>query len=590
MEELLFFDIEVFKYQSMVVFKNLNGETVRIFTNSLDGLGEYVDKGILTEKGFSNLSKFIEDKTLVGYNNYHYDDYILYAMSIGLSQKIIKKWNDAIIQNDSKVNMKQINNCKTLDCFQQIDVSKPSLKKIEGNMGKMIYESNISFDIDRKLTPSENLESVRYCEYDVLQTIEIYKLRKEDYFEVKDTLIDMMPEHLQEWGYKWNTTSIIGTILAPKRKTRNGRLVSDEMLSTVPKDVQEMWKLLDTTIDYKFDKNDKKRIVNEYNNIIEFGWGGLHGAPKGVYEGHNVKLLDVSSMYPNILIALNGLGEKTPYYKEIMRQRFEYKRSGDNPKMDKSLKLILNTTYGLLNNQFSRLDQPSLAYSICIYGQISLYELTRDLTNVGCRVFNINTDGVAFEPDKNDKWRIVWENWEKKFPLKLDLDEYKYWRQKDVNNYVAVTYDGKIKVKGGDVNKYKHNDSLYFKNYNTRIIDIAIVEKIVYEKDIADTIIENLDKPILYQYILQAGGTYKGTFDNKGNQLQKINRVFASKDGNYEIFKKRQDNGLVKFADAPNKMYLYNGDLEDFTEFREIIDIDWYYQLATHNYNRWKVR
>ena len=43
----------------------------------------------------------------------------------------------------------------SLDCFQQIDVSRPSLKKIEGNMGRMILESSVPFTINRPLTHEE---------------------------------------------------------------------------------------------------------------------------------------------------------------------------------------------------------------------------------------------------------------------------------------------------------------------------------------------------------------------------------------------------------------------------------------------------
>lgn len=35
MDDLLFYDIEVFKYNSMVVFKNIEGETVKVFPLTL---------------------------------------------------------------------------------------------------------------------------------------------------------------------------------------------------------------------------------------------------------------------------------------------------------------------------------------------------------------------------------------------------------------------------------------------------------------------------------------------------------------------------------------------------------------------------
>jgi len=200
---------------------------------------------------------------------------------------------------------------------------------------------------------------------------------------------------------------------------------------------------------------------------------------------------------------------------------------------------------------------------------------------------NINTDGVAYTIDNEYDMRIK-EEWEKEFNLTLGVDRFKTWIQKDVNNYIAVTDTGKIKVKGGDVNKYDENK--YFANNDIRITHIALVDKLVYGKSVAESIIENLDNPLLYQYILQAGSTYKGVVMSKHPDKllnTKINRVFACKDG-IEILKKRQDDGLVKFADAPSQMYLYNGDLSEFKDFKRIVDKQWYVDLVNKNLKRWE--
>lgn len=582
---MLAYDVEVFETQSCVVFKNLEGETVRIFANSLTGLGEYLDSGIIQGLGFEGLKEFISDKTLIGYNNFNYDDYILYAMSIELSQETIKEWNDRIINNDTLVNMKKVS-IETIDCYQQISISKPGLKKIEGNLGKSIIETEVDFTTTRKLTADEWLSVVKYCEYDVLQTINVYKMRN-DYFSSKEKVVEMLPEEIQEKASKWNTTSIIAQLLKPKNKVRSGLLVSDEYLNYVPLEVKDMWLELNKTIDYKF--TQKKVIVKEFGNDIEFGWGGLHGAPQGVYEVRNVKLLDVASMYPNILINFNGLGDKTQMYKDILEYRLQLKHEGKKEEQA-PYKLILNSTYGLLNNQYSAINKPSLAYSICVYGQISLYTLAGMLDAAGCKVFNINTDGVAFEaPDES--YMQVWKNWEKIFNLNLELDEFDYWIQKDVNNYIAVDKKGNIKVKGGDVNKY-HKDN-YFNNNDIRIVDVALVDYIVYGNDISETIVKNLDKPRLYQYVLQAGRTYKGTVDENGSVYQKVNRVFAVKDNEKSVtlFKQRLDDGLVKFADTPDNMMIWNDDLEklDKDYFKKIIDLQWYYDLTMKRLERWKV-
>lgn len=583
---LLFYDVEIFKYNSMVVFKDENGKTVKVFSSSLDGLGELYNDGVITEVGFGKLEEFVTGKTLVGYNNYYYDDYILYAMSKNLDQWIIKEWNDSIINQGSLVGMKKIECCRTLDCFQQIDVSRPSLKKIEGNMGLSIVESDVDFDIDRPLTPSENWETFKYCEYDVESTIKIFNMR-EQYYNSKNKILEMIEdEGLRDRAYKWNTTSIVAQILLSKRKTKSMRLVSDEMMDNVPVEVQDMWRQLDRTIDFKFKK--KKVIVEEFGNVIEFGWGGLHGAPRGVLKQENVKLQDVTSMYPSIIINLEGLGNKTEKYKDILKTSTRLKQEGRKDERE-PYKLILNSTYGLLNNKYSALNNPHLSYSVCIYGQIALYVLCKRLAGIGAEIVNINTDGVAYVYE-GDQDELISKEWEQEFNLSLEKDFFKSWIQKDVNNYIATKEDGYMVLKGGDVNKYYKNK--YFANNDIRIVQIALVNKIVKGVPVQDTINENLDKPLLFQYVLRAGGTYKGVvLKDKPDKIldTKINRIFAAKGEGIEILKKRQDDGLVKFADAPSSMYLWNGDLGDFKNFKSIVDKQWYYNLTIEKIKAWEV-
>ena len=110
-QDILFYDIEVFSHDAFVVFKDINKKLKRVFHNN-----------------FVHLAEFIEGKTLVGYNNYHYDDKILtYMLDLKTVQQI-KTLNDAIISGED-VRFVGKPKFKSLDCFQQIDVSRPSLKK-----------------------------------------------------------------------------------------------------------------------------------------------------------------------------------------------------------------------------------------------------------------------------------------------------------------------------------------------------------------------------------------------------------------------------------------------------------------------------
>ncbi len=591
-DTLLFYDIEVFATQSCVVFLHTDGTIARIFTDNLDGLGEYIDEGAIKGTGYTGLKDFLHGKTLVGYNNYHYDDWILNVMIrfAGHDDQagIIKAWNDSIINAHSYVNMAPINesalHCKTIDAYQQIDVSRPSLKKIEGNMGHSIIESSVSFDTTDPLTPEENLEVVRYCINDVKETIAVYGMRG-DYFASKETILKMLPKETRERARKWNTTSIVGHLLRPKHGAKHKRAVSDAMLERVPMDVAEMWRQID--VDYRT-LNTKKVVVEEHGVKIEFGFGGLHGAPDRFVDVRNVKLADVNSMYPSIIILLNGLGNKTEMYDGIRKKRIAIKHSGGNPGLSAAYKLILNSTYGILNYEHSQIYNPWLSYSVSIYGQIALYDLFGRLVKAGCRPINLNTDGITFIPDDAEEYMTVKADWEQEFGLSLDIDDFKRWVQKDVNNYIAIKPDDTVKVKGGDVNKY--NGGSFVRNNDIRITHMALVDKLLYGTSPADTIKKNLGDPILFQYILQAGKTYQGTYDNKGNKLNNINRVFAGKDTGYELCKVRQDGGRVKFADAPDDMILFNGDLRDIdlAKFKKELNKQWYYDLAIKRLQGWR--
>ncbi|WP_210143294.1 hypothetical protein [Staphylococcus sp. GDY8P193P] len=571
MKDLLFFDIEVYKHNSFVVFKNIDKETVGIFTNN--------------EK-FEGLRKFIKDKTLIGYNNHYYDNKILRAMVDGKEQAKIKQINDNIISGEY-VNYASIPNT-TFDCFQQIDVSNPSLKKIEGNTGRMILETDIGFDIDRELTDEELEQEMKYCAYDVENTIDVFKERKTNYFDIKENLVEMLGD---KKALKWNTTTISSNILLGDMKptTMWGNIeyyLPEGIFNNVPENVKDMW---------TSKKSNKKSIkIEDFDCEVEFGFGGLHGVHKHIYKAHDVKLLDVASMYPHIILNIKALPDKAlKKYEEILNERIKIKHV-DKKKSD-ALKLILNSVYGNLKNKYSALRNDNAALAVCVYGQIALYTLCKRLSET-CTILNINTDGVAFTTD-SEEYKKVWKDWEQEFNLTLEEDKFKTLIQKDVNNYIAVEPNGAIKVKGGDVNRY-HSDAK-FKNNNARILDIALVDYLVYDKSLIQTLQEYRNQPHLYQYILQAGRTYKGTYDSNEEKLQKVNRVFAAMQFGeaYRLYKVKEiddQESWARFPDAPENMKVWNHKIYDnegnslIPDFEKFIDINHYYQILVKKLERWK--
>jgi putative sterol carrier protein len=590
-KDLLFYDIEVYKYNSFAVFKDINKNTVGFFSN---------------KDGFDGLQEFIQGKVLVGYNNKHYDNKVLYKMAQPypdgineIKQRHIKQLNDRIIAGEGH-NERTVPN-KSYDCFQQIDVGFPSLKKIEGNIGKMILETDIGFDIDRELTDEELETEINYCSYDVSMTVDVYKERKANYFEIKEQLVDLLGN---DRALNWNTTTIATNILLQRKQTAMWSTfltrLPDGYLKGIDPQIVEMWTA------YKPKK--KSYTMEDFDNEIEFGFGGIHSVHKNIKDVKGVKLLDVASMYPHIILNIKALPhDALEKYKGILNERIEIKHK-DKKKSD-ALKLVLNSVYGNLKNKYSPLLNEQAAVGVCVYGQVALYTLAKRLSET-CTIIQMNTDGVAVVTD-SDEYIKVWHDWEQEFNLTLEEDKFDRLIQKDVNNYIAIEPDGSIKVKGGDVSRY-HGDSK-FKNNNARIIDIAIVDYLVYGTPVLETLKKNTDQPHLYQYILQAGRTYKGTFDSFGSKLQKVNRVFAMKQKTpepYVLYKVKENvdevvneetgektkevtESWARFPDAPENMMLWNDEVyqEDGTSnipnFAKTVDINHYYQIITKKLERW---
>ena len=587
-EDLLFYDIEVFAFDSLVVFMDITGREEAHFWNNRDR------QCVEDPSGFDGIRGVITGRVLVGYNNYSYDDHILTAMlnpARNMSH-ILKAINNTIIAS-GKFDYKVDPLIRSLDTMQQIDVSHPSLKQIEGNMGMSIVESSIPFDIDRPLTDEERRETLEYCRHDVRATIEVYKQRELSYFDVKEGLLKMLPEGSSENAYRWNTTTLSANVLlgdgecskwirheVPGKYWRN--------VEGIPSEVWDMWEAC-TTQEGVLGKG-KSKTVKLYGCNFVFGMGGLHGAPSKPGRYHRVKHKDVASMYPSSIVHLNALGPATGKYDEMRRQRVAIKHS--DPVRAGALKLVLNSVYGNFKNKYSKLCNPMASATVCIYGQIALFSLCRELHKAGYKVINANTDGVVYleDPELNDRDEQICKEWEEEFDgYTLETDYFEEWIQRDVNNYIAVEENGKITVKGGDVNKYQTNK--YFSNNSARVIQIALVEHLVSGKAVLTVLNELTDDPLLWQYILKAGSTFEGVQNKEGEWQNKVNRVFACVDSpnipHTKLYKIRRDGGQVNFPDVPELMYIWNDDLHELKNFRSIIDIEYYYHLVLEKLKGW---
>ena len=298
---------------------------------------------------------------------------------------------------------------------------------------------------------------------------------------------------------------------------------------------------------------DSFKYSFEYNGFIfDLGTGGIHGYIKsGVYEADEDYIIvdaDVGSLYPSLAITLGiypeHLGKEfiEIYENELLKPRLEAKKRGDKV-MDLGFKLSLNSVYGKSNSEFSWLYDPLYTIKTTLAGQLALCMLSEMLmTQIpDLTMIQINTDGLTVKiPAKYGRryWDIC-KDWEKRTGLRLEYVGYTKMVVRDVNNYIAISKDGKIKRKGAfKLNEEMRKDGEYHKSFSQGIVKIALSEYFLNNKPVEETIMECKD---VFEFTKMANSTgewWTETFevDEEGNEFnitkqQKNNRYVVSKDG-----------------------------------------------------------
>ncbi len=311
------------------------------------------------------------------------------------------------------------------------------------------------------------------------------------------------------------------------------------------------------------------RIATTLNVVIDglridYGVGGIHASLSDKVAKANSSYLirdaDVSSMYPNIAISNKvypeHLGEEfCVIYKDMYEQR---KSHGKGTPENAMLKLALNGTYGKSNDKYSVFYDPMFTMKITINGQLALSMLLDMLlTEVpSVKPIQLNTDGVtvAFKHEDEQLYVDVCKRWESVVGLELEYADYSKMHIRDVNNYVAVYTNGKVKRKGA----YQFEGLGWHQNQGGLIIPKAANAAMLEGADIREYIKKHTDR---YDFLLRTKVPRSSRLvlvDENGveKQQQNICRYYISKKG----------GKLVKIMPP----------LEGDTEERRLgIDTDW---------------
>lgn len=573
---LNFYDFEVFKEDWLVVIINPIEKTETVIVNDTERLADY--------------HAGREDQIYIGYNNKHYDQYIFKAILCGFNPKEV---NDYIIKEKKPGwsysslfrQIKMLN----YDVMLQAD---GGLKSLEGFMGNNIKETSIPFDIDRKLTAAEIAETIKYCRHDVEQTMETY-LRRKGSFDAIMGLIEAFKLPINDIGR--TETQLAAKILGASRKE-----YTDEFDISFPeclklnkyKCVLEWFQNPENRCYQKeiAGKNGKKRLVSNNLEIMVAGvphviaWGGIHGAIPKYSGGGYYLMIDVTSLYPSLMIGFNLLSRSCAdpkKYTDIYNTNIEMKKT-KNP-LRPAYKLVCNKTYGGMKDKNNDLYDPRQANNVCIYGQLLLLDLIEKLEPY-CQLIQSNTDGLLIKMPGADtetnrdiffnKIDDVVTEWENRTGLKMEFDEYTKIYQKDVNNYIAIGIGGKPKRKGGYVKKLGDLD------YDLPIINEALNNYMINGISVENTI-NNCNELIKFQKIVKVSGKYLCGYHNGKKLNEKCHRVFASLNNSDGYIGKQKSRGatIEKFANTPEKCFIENGNING-VEVPENLDKQWYINLA----------
>lgn len=559
---LLFYDFEVFKYDWLVVVMDMTAKKTHVIINSPEEL-EALYKANIKE-------------IWVGFNSRHYDQYILKAILCGFDPK---KVNDYIITKGNP-------GWKFSSLFRQFPLwnydvmlnTDVGLKPFEGFMGNDIKETSVPFNIDRKLTPEEIAETVKYCKHDVEQTVQVFLKRTEEF----NTMMYFIKHFGLSMDYISKTKAqLAAEILGGNRK---GADFDDEFQFPILdclhlnkyKHIAE-WYANPENHDYS--KKQDKQIVAGVEHT--FAWGGGHGA-RAKYSADGVFLIiDVTAYYPSLQKKYH-FGYRVMNHPEnfefIHDSNIAYKRKGDK-KARQPFKIMDNAISGQMKQKSSALYDPMSNNSICINGQLLLLDLVEHIEPY-CELIQNNTDGIIvklkdYEHDFDVLDDVVYE-WEQRTGMKMDFDTYiGTIYQKDVNNYLLIDRKtGAVKAKGGYVMKL--NDL----SYDLPIINKALVDYMIHGIPVRRTIMECQDLRE-FQLVSRISSKYTHILYGDKPIKEKCIRVFASNNpadpGVKKVHAARKTT--AKLTNSPEHCFIFNDDVKG-VPVPDKLDRQWYIDFA----------
>lgn len=368
---ILYFDVEVFPNVFILCHKKKGEEKTTQMINP-------------EPQEVADLFKY----RLVGFNNRRYDNHIIYAYGVaGYSNEQLFKLSQRIINGSTNAFFGEAYNLSYADVFEYSS-KKQSLKKWEIDLG--IYHLENQYPWDEPLPEDKWQEVADYCSNDVFATEKTAEACEQD-FVAREILAKLSGLTVGHTTRQHTTKIIFGN-------DRNPELVYTDLSEMFP--------------GYVYD-NGVSTYMGE-----ETGEGGYVYAEPNIYE--NVALLDIASMHPHSILALNLFGEYTPRFADILNARIAIKHH-DYETASKmldgalaeflttdeaadalagALKIVINSVYGFTTATFDNpfKDPRNKDNIVAKRGALFMINLKHEVQKRGFTVAHIKTDSIKI-PD-----------------------------------------------------------------------------------------------------------------------------------------------------------------------------------------------
>lgn len=361
----------------------------------------------------------------IGFNNRRYDNHVCYARIMGykleqiyeLSQKIILK-NDGFFS--------EAFNLSYTDIYDFCS-KKQSLKKWEFELG--IHHQELGLPWDQPVDQGLWDMVAAYCDNDVMATEAVFNARQSD-FVAREILADLAGMTVNDTTNSLTTRIIFGKDRHPQHVYTN-LATGEQFTSKFNFTIDATGLGLPETIvrngivqnfpGYEYaeefvNKPDGTRTLIRHNYFrgVDLGLGGYVYAEPGVYD--HVAVIDIQSLHPSSLIAMNCFGEYTQNFADLVQARIdikhsEYDKAGElfdgrlKPyltdeksagALSNALKIAINSVYGLTSASFQNpmKDDRNINNIVALRGALFMKTLQDEVVKKGFQVVHIKTDSI----------------------------------------------------------------------------------------------------------------------------------------------------------------------------------------------------